>query len=105
MPHSRQCIHGYEIASIPVEKGTWLAGKMLNELDLFEEGILIVGIKRNNGSYLGVPRGHYKANIGETLILYGKKDTLSALKNRIAGPVGEAAHKAPKEEHNVEMKR
>jgi hypothetical protein len=42
---------------LPVETGGWLPGHRLADLDLAQRGILVLGITRANGSYIGAPTG------------------------------------------------
>lgn len=93
----------YTVGRVGVEENTWLADQTLKELNLPEEGVLILGIVRQDGSYVGAPRGRYTINPGETLILYGKRDSLARLKKRLTGAAGEAAHEAAKEAHDEDM--
>lgn len=93
----------YSVARFKVQEGTWLADKRLNEVDLPEEGILVLGIIRADGSYVGAPRGHYTVHVGDTLVLYGKEDLVSELEQRLAGSEGEGAHERAKREHEREL--
>lgn len=82
----------YTIRELHVKEEDWLAGKTLNECRLNAEGVLILGIYRRDGSYLGAPTGDTKIFSGDTLILYGRDETLVNLDKREAGQEGEAAH-------------
>lgn len=97
--------HDYTVARVRAEEGSWLAGKTLRELSLPDEGILVLGINRADGSYVGAPRGAYTINAGETLVLYGKQGGLAQLRERLSDASGEAAHEQAKTEHREEMRR
>ena len=84
---------GYSIANILVEKGDWVANKTIAELKLNEEGILVLGIKRREGIYIGAPDANRKIDIGDTLTCYGKEDILRELRTRKSGSVGDKHHK------------
>lgn len=47
----------YGVKELKVKKGDWLAGKTLDDCNLIDEGILVLGIYREDGSYLGAPQG------------------------------------------------
>jgi hypothetical protein len=93
----------FEVAKITVEERTWLANRKVSDLCLAEEGIAILGIRRNDGSYCGVPRGKYSVYPGDMLILYGKQDVISAIKDRSVGIYGEKEHEEAKQMHEEEL--
>lgn len=82
----------YQVIEIEVEGGDWLANKRLEELNLREEGIVVLGIERQNKTYIGVPHGSTCIAPGDLLILYGRKSGLTELDSRDTGTIGEQAH-------------
>jgi hypothetical protein len=46
----------YMVTEVQIGEGDWLAGKQLSECRLRDEGMLILGVVREDGSYVGVPR-------------------------------------------------
>ena len=78
--------------AVTVDDNDWLANKKLKELRLRDEGIAVLGIQRNDNSYLGAPFGDTYVCPGDTLILYGRKTALMELKMRREGAAGEKAH-------------
>lgn len=82
----------YTIRELHVKESDWLAGKTLNKCRLNAEGVLILGIYRRDGSYLGAPTVDTKIFSGDTLILYGRDETLVNLDRRETGHEGETAH-------------
>ncbi len=82
----------YRVVERVVEPGDWLAGKTLADLKLKEEGILVLGIRRKDGTYIGAPRGWTEIRPGDTLIVYGRAGLLEELCRRRAGPAGDRAH-------------
>ena len=82
----------YQVMEITVSDDDWLANKKLKELRLRDEGIAVLGIQRNNDSYLGAPFGDTYVCSGDTLILYGRKTALIELDMRTKGAAGEKAH-------------
>jgi hypothetical protein len=47
----------YAIMELEVQNGNWLAEKRLEQLRLSDEGILVLGIAKPDGGYVGAPRG------------------------------------------------
>ncbi len=82
----------YTIMEIDVEEGDWIAGKRLKELDLPEEGILVLGIRRRDGTYIGAPRGNHHIYPGDTVVVYGNRGLLLDLEKRKKGREGDKAH-------------
>ncbi len=86
-------LHGdYRVVERVVEPGDWLAGRTLADLKLREEGVLVLGIRRRDGTYVGAPRGWTEIRPGDTLIIYGRAALLDELCRRRAGPEGDQAH-------------
>jgi hypothetical protein len=83
----------YEVSELVVEPGDWLADRSLRELELDEEGVLILGVTRDDGGYLGAPGGRTAVHAGDTLVLYGSAERVAELDRRARGG-GDAAHAA-----------
>lgn len=84
----------YAVSELYVEADDWIANTPLAELDLPHEGVLVLGIVRADGSYVGAPTGHSAAQPGDTVILYGRVPVMRDLDERHAGREGERAHEA-----------
>jgi hypothetical protein len=84
----------YAVVEVRAEPNGWLAGRELSELDLPAEGVLVLGLTRRDGTYLGAPTGRTRVDPHDTLILYGHAEELAALARRLAGAAGDAAHRA-----------
>lgn len=86
-------LHGeYTISELAVEENDWLAGRQLDELGLSREGVLVLGISRADGTFLGAPRGDSLLNAGNVPLLYGRDIAIKALDQREAGATGNLAH-------------
>ena len=85
---------GYIVAELRVEAGDWLAGQSLIELALTKEGVLILGIEKPHGIYIGAPQGHTRVEAGDMLLVYGISESLDQLDNRRRGISGNAEHMA-----------
>lgn len=95
----------YRVVERVVEPGDWLAGKTLADLKLRDEGILVLGIRRKDGTYIGAPRGWTEIRPGDTLIVYGRAGLLEELCRRRAGPAGDRAHEEAVREHEKILER
>ncbi|MGE0822070.1 MAG: TrkA C-terminal domain-containing protein [Candidatus Binatia bacterium] len=83
----------YRLVELSVRPGDWLARKILAESRLREEGIVVLGIERPDGTYLGAPKGHTQILPQDTLLLYGRISTLESLDQRGPGRLGDYAHR------------
>jgi hypothetical protein len=95
----------YEVQELAVEPGDWIEGKDLSKCDLGSEGVLVLGIRRDNGDYVGAPRGSTEIRPGDTLIVYGRSDAMTKLGERKAGPAGDVAHVRAKGEQEEHLRR
>lgn len=82
----------YSVAEISVERGDWLCDRTLIDLDLPEEGVLVLAIQREDGGFLGAPRGAARINASDTVIVYARRRIITQLVERPAGWRGEAEH-------------
>ena len=82
----------FTVAEVEPGEGDWLLGRRLEELDLRREGLIVLGIYRRDGSYLGVPAGPTLIERGDRLIVYGHDEDVSELSARRAGEAGDRAH-------------
>lgn len=92
----------YSVREVKVEKDDWLAEKKLRECRLNKEGVLVLGIYRADGSYVGAPIAETKIYTEDTLILYGRSGVLENLDARRADARGEADHEKAMSEHRKE---
>ena len=89
----------YRVAELMVEAKDWIAGRPLSKMRLDDEGVLVLGIQRSSGEFLGAPRGDKSARAGDTLILYGRQDAIDDLDGRSADSRGNFAHLDAVAEH------
>ena len=80
-----QLSEGYGVSEMKVRTDEWLVGRTLGELALRKEGILVLGIYRDDGAYIGAPKAHTQILAGDVLILYGLTDLVNELD---VGPPG-----------------
>lgn len=84
----------YRLVEFGVKPGDWLANKTLAEAKLRDEGIVVLGIRRPDGSYVGTPKGPRKVLPKDILILYGRSSAFKELDARRSGQAGEQEHAA-----------
>lgn len=82
----------YQIQEIFINDNDWVANRKLHEIRLQEEGILVLGLTRKNGTYIGAPNGQTTIYPDDTLIAYGKGSVLQRLDARKAGKIGDLLH-------------
>jgi hypothetical protein len=83
---------GYVVAELTVEHDDWLTGRSLQNLKLADEGVLVLGVERADGTYIGAPRGQTVLNVDDRALLYGHQDALSNLDERRRGALGNWEH-------------
>jgi hypothetical protein len=83
----------YRVRTIVVGPDDWVAGRRLEELNLLDEGVTVLGIHRPDGAYVGVPRGETTVLAGDRLVVYGRHERLGELGDRKGGPAGAETHR------------
>ena len=82
----------YRVSELLVQTEDWLADKPLKTLRLPEEGILVLGIERPDGTFIGTPDGTTELHAGDSAIVYGSTKRLEDLDTRRRGQRGEMQH-------------
>lgn len=82
----------YVVAELTVQPDDWLAEQPLQDLKLSDEGVLVLGVERSGGKYIGAPRGDTVLNIDDTVLLYGRRDVVANLDERRRGASGNWEH-------------
>ena len=82
----------YTVAELGVESDSWLNEHRLADLQLPAEGVLVLGVRRADGTFIGAPRGQTEIHELDTLIVYGFADVLADLGTRKVGLEGDRAH-------------
>lgn len=70
------------VAELEVEEDDWLCNIPLCDLALPEEGILVLGVERNDGRWVGAPAPSTTLHPNDTAVLYGTQDAIDRLDHR-----------------------
>lgn len=92
----------YSVTELAVRPEDWMAGRHLADLALRDEGVVVLGVTRPGGHYLGAPGGSTQIRPGDLLTVYGREDAVAALDDRSSGPLGDRQHReatAEQEDH------
>ncbi|NOZ41245.1 MAG: potassium transporter TrkA [Planctomycetes bacterium] len=95
-----QLSSGFSVSELLVEQNDWIADKTLVELGLAREGVLVLGIRRHNGIYLGAPSSSNRIEANDTLVIYGPLERLEELDSRCCGAKGDQAHQVAAREYD-----
>jgi K+/H+ antiporter YhaU regulatory subunit KhtT len=83
---------GYAVSELLVEEQDWVAGRRLAEITLRDEGVVVLGVHRRGGAYIGAPDGDTIVRPGDVLTVYGREERVCELDRRARGADGDAAH-------------
>lgn len=78
--------HGYVVSEIEVLPGTLLAGRSLRESRPWDQGVIILAIKRESKTVPGIPSRDDLIHAGDVLTAYGKETALQAMTQPIEKP-------------------
>ncbi len=92
----------YAVAEITVREDSWLHGHRLGELRVRDEGVVVLGLYRTTGAYVGVPGPTTALDAGDRLVVYGREERLENLAERPAGEAGDRQHAAAVEQARQE---
>lgn len=82
----------YRISQIGIDEKHWLCDKKLIDVRLNDEGIIILGITRKDGTYLGTPHAETVISKYDSLTIYGRGKTMSKLEKRTNTKTGDKEH-------------
>ena len=82
----------YSITELHARSDEWWAGRALQDLHLTNEGIVVLGIHRADGNFIGAPTGETIIEPEDQVLAYGRAELLHELAVRKSGSEGDAAH-------------
>lgn len=84
---------GYVVGNFEIENDSWLESRSLTESALSLEGILVLGVHREKGSFFGSPIGSTRLYEKDTIVIYGRGQRILELRDRKKGADGDKAHR------------
>ena len=69
----------YGVVELGVERDDWLTAAPLGELDLCLEGVLVLGVQRGDGRWVGAPPPELCLQPGDVVTLYGRTGRLAKI--------------------------
>jgi hypothetical protein len=94
----------YAVTEFHADEGEWLVDRRLADLHLTREGVVILGLHRADGTFIGAPTGDTVIHAGDLILAYGRSPVLRELANRPSSE-GDAAHELAVDEHKAVMER
>lgn len=88
----------YTVSELKIRGSDWVAGRALGEMRLRDEGLIVLGVHRRNGPYVGTPGPETVIEAGDTLVLYGRHQRICELDDRRRDHTGERAREEAVEE-------
>lgn len=82
----------YKVSELYVDPESWLANQTLGNLKLRDEGLLVLGMERRSGEFIGAPNGETIILEGDNVIIYGRDSTIAELSQRQPGVNGDVEH-------------
>ena len=94
----------YEVMEVEAAGNSWLTGSTLAELKLTEEGLLVLGVIQKGEHYNGVPRGNYRVQPEDRLVMYGRAEQIAEMSTRRDKLQGRMEHQQSKQEFEERLR-
>lgn len=95
----------FAIGEVYIQKKDWMAERTLAELKLSEEGVVVLAVTRDDGNFIGAPKGETRLHAGDMLVVYGRTTRIQNIDERRQGTGGELAHVEAVAEEKMERNR
>jgi len=92
---------GFSVCTRSVQASDWIAGKTLADTRLRAEGIIVLGVFREEGVFEGTPNGSTELLAGDRVVVYGRESDIQRVANRVAGWWGDHDHEVAVEAHRI----
>lgn len=89
----------WRVAQLPVGPDDWIASRPLGRLRLPDEGIALLGVEREDGTWVGAPKEDLRLVEGDVVVLYGRGAAIEAIADRLHGEHGESASEQARRLH------
>jgi hypothetical protein len=83
----------YEVTTFTVPAASWFTNRMIKDLKLTDEGVLILAVRRSDGYFIGTPKSTTVLYPEDQVIMYGREPHLRMIITRPAGAPGDADHR------------
>lgn len=84
---------GYRISELTVpDHDDWLAERTVGETRLRDEGVNILAITREDGTFIGSPTTHTRIEVGDSVVCYGRAEVLVEIEERRRDRSGDREH-------------
>ena len=93
----------YAVTEFHTDEGEWMVDHRLADLQLTREGVVVLGLHRSDGTFIGAPTGDTEIRSGDLVLAYGRAHVLKGLAHRDTTD-GEVAHQTAVGEHQVIMR-
>lgn len=84
----------FKVSEKLIAEADWMANKTLKELNLRQEGIIVLGIDRHETDYLGSPNGTVVILAKDVITVYGKAAVIKSVFERKKDYKAEQEHQA-----------
>ena len=88
----------FAVMEIHARADEWMVDRPLSQLHLTREGVVVLGIHRVDGPFLGAPTGDTVIHPDDVVLAYGRAHTVAELASRKLHD-GDAAHERAMAEH------
>ncbi len=96
---------GHRLIELAIDERHWLARQSLADCRIRDEGVVVLGIRRSDGTYLGAPNGETLVVPGDSLVLYGAVEALHDLNCRSKTLRGDDEHREAVRHHDEVRER
>ncbi|MEZ5974266.1 MAG: TrkA C-terminal domain-containing protein [Planctomycetota bacterium] len=83
----------YRVSELYIQEGDWLSGRSLRESGLRNEGLNVLGIRRQTGEYEGEMTPTTLILPGDAIVVYGRLCNIEAIDRRKRGGEGDREHR------------
>ena len=70
---------GYQVSDFKIDEGHMLAEKLLYESRPSDYGVVVLGIYREDGQFVGAPGKEDMIKVGDTIMVYGNEESLDKM--------------------------
>jgi hypothetical protein len=79
---------GFSVSEIEVEDGHPFAGKKLMESRPSDHGVVVLGIHRKDGVFIGAPNKNERIDAGDVIMIYGADEVVRAASEKLKAAQG-----------------